>query len=162
MNLRIVACAWVAVLAAQTSPAGAAVWVWGCKGQLESEQVIFTKFSLLVAPLKPSRGHIRDIIRKDNLVRTSEDEKNSYDAMNDDFGLVPVMKFARDVEPDKKVTFTEQSSHRASRRARLTGGRDESTEMFKKVYRYVREDQPPRDITMDCVEYQLSTRGGRR
>jgi hypothetical protein len=30
------------------------------------------------------------------------------------------------------------------------------------VYRFQREDEPARDITMQCFEYQLSTRGGRK
>ena len=162
MRARFLACACAAALMAQASPASAAVWVWGCKGQTDSEQVVFNKFSLLVAPLKPSRGNIRDIIRKDNLIKSPEDLKNSYDSMSDDFGLVQVMKFAKEGEPNKKLTLTEVSSQRMSRKNKLLGGRDESTELYKKVYSYVRESEPPRNITMECAEYQLSTRGGRR
>ena len=31
----------------------------------------------------------------------------------------------------------------------------------RKVYRYQLENEPERNITMQCIEYQLSTRAGR-
>jgi hypothetical protein len=41
-------------------------------------------------------------------------------------------------------------------------GRDEDTDLYRKVYRYERDGEPARDVTMQCMEYQLSTRGGRK
>lgn len=41
-------------------------------------------------------------------------------------------------------------------------GRDEVTDTFRKVYRYERDNETPRTLTMQCIEYTLSTRGGRK
>ncbi len=40
-------------------------------------------------------------------------------------------------------------------------GRDEEKTITRKVYRLERSGEPARDITMQCMEYMLSTRGGR-
>ena len=43
---------------------------------------------------------------------------------------------------------------------RVTG--DDITDTFRKAYRYERDGEPPRTLTMTCIEYTLSTRGGRK
>ena len=60
------------------------------------------------------------------------------------------------------MTLTEKSSRRISHTHKLICGRDEDTGIFRKVYSYARENDPPHDITMQCMEYQLSTRDGRK
>jgi hypothetical protein len=72
------------------------------------------------------------------------------------------MIFMRKDDPKAKVTLSEKSSRRISHKSKLICGRDEDTDVYRKVYYYEREDEPARDITMQCMEYQLSTRGGRK
>jgi hypothetical protein len=72
------------------------------------------------------------------------------------------MSFMRKDDAKRKLTLTEKSSQRMSRRHKLICGRDEDEDIFRKVYRYQRDDEPARDITMQCLEYQLSTLGERK
>jgi hypothetical protein len=39
--------------------ASAGVWRWGCMGRLGEEQILFTRFHLIVVPSKPPRGKAR-------------------------------------------------------------------------------------------------------
>ena len=72
------------------------------------------------------------------------------------------MIFTRPDDPKRKVMLTEKSSRKISHKHELICGRDEDTDLYRKVYSYQRENEPARDITMQCMEYQLSTRGGRK
>jgi hypothetical protein len=40
-------------------------------------------------------------------------------------------------------------------------GRDENKTITRKVYRLEKDGAPTRDLTMQCMEYMLTTRGGR-
>jgi hypothetical protein len=62
-----------------------------------------------------------------------------------------------DGKEKQKVVLTEQSSERISRRSSLICSRVEETNLYEKVYRYELNDGPIRDITMQCMEYTLST-----
>ncbi len=161
MKRQIVACAWAAVIAVGTaSNAGAGNWRWGCQGMLGNEQIIFNRDSLLVAPAKPSLGKISELIFTDTLAKSDDDRKSPYDG-GGDFTFSPTMTFAKTEKPDQKVTLTEKSSRRVSHHFHIVCGRDETNDIYRKVYRYEREGEPARDIKMECAEYQLSTRGGR-
>ena len=59
-----------------------------------------------------------------------------------------------------KLTFTETSSKTLSHRVKH-GCRDEITDRFRKLYRYQSDNESARDVTLECVEYMLTTRGGR-
>jgi hypothetical protein len=59
------------------------------------------------------------------------------------------------------ISLTEKSSKRLSHHTAMVCGRDEVRDVFRKVYRFRRNDEAPRDITLQCMEYTLSTRGGR-
>jgi hypothetical protein len=72
------------------------------------------------------------------------------------------LEFIRHDDASKEIVLTEQSSRRISHRARLICGRDDILDIFQKVYRYARENDTPRSITMQCFDYTLSTRGGRK
>ena len=58
------------------------------------------------------------------------------------------------------TTLTELSSRQTSERSGRLGTREETTTTFRKRYRLVRAGGPqesrPRDIEMDCVDYQLT------
>ena len=56
----------------------------------------------------------------------------------------------------------EKSSKCISHKRRPFCGRDEDTDVYRKTFSLQRENEAPRDITMQCMEYQLSTRGGRK
>ena len=60
------------------------------------------------------------------------------------------------------MTFIEKASRKLSHTHKLICGRDEDTDIYHKVYSFRRENEPARDIVMQCMEYQLSTRGGRK
>jgi hypothetical protein len=67
-----------------------------------------------------------------------------------------------DAKVKPKLTLTEKSSRKISGKHHVICHRDEDTDIYRKVYRYQREDEAARDITMQCIEYQLSTSGGHR
>ena len=68
---------------------------------------------------------------------------------------------ATDAKVKPKLILTEKSSRKISGKHRVICHRDEDNDIYCKIYRYQRKDEPARDITMQCIEYQLSTRGGR-
>jgi hypothetical protein len=164
MNIRIMACAWAAVIVVgATSPASAGVWIWGCQGKIGDQQVIYNRYALAVIPAKESPGPLREIMDRVSIVKGGDDPASSYESTGDGGGsFEPIMKFKRHNDPNRTLTLTEKSSRKISGKHRLICGRDEDTDVFRKVYRYQREDEPARDITMQCMEYQLSTRGGRK
>ena len=161
---------WIAGIAAGlvmlgTGSAQAAVWAWGCQGQLTApdQTVIFTRFQMVVLegkrpPLKP-----QDLLGEEALNPLIGGGGAAYDPNNINSGLQDKgITFTRDTEPRSKITLTEQSSRRLSHKFKVVCGRDDITDMFRKVYRYERDGETPRSLTMQCIEYTLSTRGGRK
>ena len=71
------------------------------------------------------------------------------------------MEFTQDDRLAETVILTEKSSLQIKATQRRVGPRDEYVTTFRKVYRYQRGTETPRDITMECIEYDLSTKGGR-
>ena len=69
---------------------------------------------------------------------------------------------ATDAKVKPKLILTEKSSRKISGKHRVICHRDEDNDIYCKIYRYQRKDEPARDITMQCFEYQPSTSGGRR
>jgi hypothetical protein len=65
-------------------------------------------------------------------------------------------------DAEQKLVLTELSSRQISNRKGRVGPRDEITTLFKKDYRYALDGEPARTITMDCIEYTLTTKGGRK
>lgn len=147
-----------------TGSAQAATWAWGCQGQLTApdQTVIFTRYQMVVLdgkrpPLKPL-----DLLGEEALKPLIAGGLAGYDPDNVNDGLVKSIAFTRDAPTKSKITLTEQSSRRLSHKAKLVCGRDETTDTFRKVYRYERDGEAPRTLTMQCIEYTLSTRGGRK
>ena len=143
------------------SPASAAVWQWGCQGQLGNQQVIFNRYSMVVVDTKVKMGDIRKLRMEKMELPPGSPPSGSYEPMDVNGGFEKTMIFTRKDNSDRKMTLTEKTSRRISHKHKLICGRDEDTDIYRKVYRYQREDEPARDITMQCLEYQLSTRGGR-
>ena len=57
--------------------------------------------------------------------------------------------------------LTERSSRTLSHMQCVVCGRDEETQIFRKIFRYQRDKELEREITMQCIDYVLTTRGGR-
>lgn len=150
-----------ALIAAVPVSAGAGVWKWGCIGTAGDQQIVFNRYSLVVAPEKPARGKLDVIVHKDDLTAGPQDLDNRWDMIDVNSGFLPEMKFEREAEK-RTLVLTEKSSKKISSRSRLVCNRDESIDTFRKVYTMQRDNEPAREITMQCMEYQLSTTGGRR
>ena len=140
--------------------ASAGVWRWGCIGTLGDQQILFSRYHLIVVPAKPPRGKLEDIIASDDLAQGATDVEQ-YIATDVNSGFTPTLEFTRGDDGKNKVMLTEKSSKRLSHHAAMVCGRDEARDVFRKLYRYRHNDEAPRDITLQCMEYTLSTRGGR-
>ena len=163
MRIRIVAglVAAFGFIGASTG-ASAAIWAWGCQGQLGDQQVIFNRESMVVVDTKQKMGDIRKLrMTKIELPKESPPHVD-YNPGDINGGLIETMDFTRADDPKRKIVLTEKSSRKISHSHKLICGRDQDEDIFRKVYRFQREDEPARDITMQCFEYQLSTRGGRK
>lgn len=149
-------------LFAATTGASAAVWAWGCQAQVGGQQIIFNRFSMIVVDTKVTMGDVRKLRVTEFDLPPGSPPSVKYVPEDVNGGFEKTMIFTRKDDPKGKVTLTEKSSRRISHTSKLICGRDEDTDVYRKVYRYQREDEPPRDITMQCMEYQLSTLGGRK
>jgi len=146
-------------MAAMASPAFAGTWAYGCRGTFphSNEALVFNRFALVEKPKALLRGTVRDLISASWI----EKDAAGFEADNANSGFEPMMLFERS-NPGQERTLTELSSRKISERSGRAGPRDEITTIYRKIYHYVRSDQPTKqEITMECVEYQLSTKGGR-
>ena len=150
------------LLSIQTASAG--VWAWGCLGPLAGpdQQVVFNRYQMVVLAGKRPAPKLHDLLGDSALNDLIKGDVVGFDPNNVNEGLIERIEFTRDKDPKGKITLTEQSSRRTHHRARLICGRDEVTDTFRKVYRYQRDNEKPRTLTMQCIEYTLSTRGGRK
>ncbi len=163
MRIRIVAglVAAFGFIGASTG-ASAAIWAWGCQGQLGDQQVIFNRESMVVVDTKQKMGDIRKLRMTKIELPKELPPHVDYNPGDINGGLIEAMDFTRADDPKRKIVLTEKSSRKISHSHKLICGRDQDEDIFRKVYRFQREDEPARDITMQCFEYQLSTRGGRK
>ena len=133
--------------------ASAGIMTWGCKGRLGTDRLIFDRYSLVVMPPAWASERTRDLI-KGNIA--------TFAAKRVDEGLLPTMEYVHSQYEGQKLTLTEKSSRTIfSRDRRRADRREESTLVTRKIYRYERTDEKPRDIKMECIQYDLTTTGGR-
>jgi hypothetical protein len=154
------------VLTATSAPA--AVWHWACQGEVGDQRILFDRDGLYIAggrapagkPGKVTAEAIQEaivLVKKDGgFTEFAPDDGNGGLESPITFSLATANKQAQ------KVVFTERSSKQISHRHRIVACRDEDTDLYRKGYRYERDGEPARDITMMCMEYQLSTKGGRK
>jgi len=146
--------------------ASAAIWQWGCMGQNGDSQIVSNRYQLLVLPAKMPHGKLYDLIFLDDLTKDEKLPKDSdadiaaYNADDGNSGLVKQMTFTRDDQSNRNLTLTEKSSKVVAHRL-VHGCRDQITDRFRKVYRLQADDAPPRDVTLECIDYTLTTRVGR-
>lgn len=142
--------------------ASAAIWSWGCQAQVGAQQIIFNRYSLVVVDTKQKMGDVRHLRATEMDLPPGSPPNVKYNVDGGDEPFEKTIVFKRADDDKRKATFTEKSSRKISHTHKLICGRDEDTDVYRKVYSYRREDEPARDITMQCMEYQLSTRGGRK
>ncbi|HEY6023864.1 MAG TPA: hypothetical protein VIV34_06760 [Pseudolabrys sp.] len=158
--MRFIVC--LCVLLAATNVASAAVWAWGCQAQVGGQQIIFNRFSMIVVDTKQKMGDIRNLRATEFDLPPGSPPSVKYESEDANGGFQKTMIFTFKADPARKVTLTEKTSRRISHSSRLICGRDEDTDVYRKVYSFRREAEPARSIIMQCMEYQLSTRGGRK
>ena len=164
---RAMAAAAAAMIA--TDSAAAAVWQWGCTGALGGDQVAFNHERLQIIAGKAPAGRLDDIVQRDAFPTGAKGPAGArtiiatYLAEDANSGLGATMTFKGEApEPRLTLTLTELTSKKTGHVARLAHGcRDETIDRFRKTYRLERDNAPPQTVTLVCMEYQLSTRGGR-
>lgn len=158
---RIAGTALIAAVALPATLAHAGVWRWGCIGPMGDDHIAFNRDVLvLIAGKKPVRD-LTTVVMRDE-IDVGAATKATYLSANGD-GLTSPQLFHGDSAAPVKVTLTEQSSKRTARIKKLIDGcRDEITERFTKTYRVEIGAEPARTVTLSCMEYQLSTTGGRK
>jgi hypothetical protein len=117
---------------------------------------------MIVVDTRQKTGDIRNLRATEFDLPPGSPPHVKYEAEDANDGFDQTMTFTFQDDPKRKVTLTEKSSRWISHSHKLICGRDEDTDIFRKVYSYAREAEPPRDITVQCMKYKLSTRGGRK
>jgi hypothetical protein len=64
----------------------------GLQGSARRQEIIFTRYNLIVVPAKPSRGTLRDLIFSDDLAKASSDIEQ-YMAADENSGFTPKLEF---------------------------------------------------------------------
>jgi hypothetical protein len=167
MKPRMLVCTWMTGAALVfAGDASAAIWRWGCMGPLGESQIVSGRYQLLVLPAKMPHGKLNDVIFLDDLTQDEKLPKDAaadiatYDADDGNSGLDKQMTFTRNDQSSRKLMLTEKSSKVLAHRI-VHGCRDEITDRFRKVYRYNADGEAPRNVTLECIDYTLTTRGGR-
>jgi len=160
----IVALSSIAILA---NGASAAVWQWGCMGALGTDQIAFNRERLAMIAGKGSAVDLDKFVLSDEIKSGGRGSAMplsivaTYRPDDANSGLDKTIAFKRE-DAGSKLTLTELSSKNIGRSARLRFGcRDETFERTRKTYRLEHDKEPPRTVTLVCLEYNLSTRGGR-
>jgi hypothetical protein len=168
-NTQLLAALLTGLAAASTvTSASAAVWEWACQGELGDQRILFDREGLYIASGKEPAGKPRSVTRQSIEEAIIAVKKaggfTAFRPDDENGGLASPIAFSLtgDGKQKQKVVFTEQSSKQISHAHKIICGRDEDTDLYRKVYRYERDGEPARDITMQCLEYQLTTRGGRK
>ncbi|CAN5324167.1 hypothetical protein BH11PSE4_BH11PSE4_34530 [soil metagenome] len=150
---------------AMPGAAEAGIWAWGCVSKPEAGQVVFSRFSLLRFNDKPTHRSLTEIATSTAPLADATSTASFQPADNPvDSGdaFQKLMPFVAVGDPGQKLVLTEKSSRKISTRKRMIAYRDEIRTAWKKVYHLTRDGEPSRDIAMDCMEYMLSTEGGRK
>jgi hypothetical protein len=157
---RTIACLSAVIGIVAGCPASAGDWQWGCMGPMGDEQILFSRYSLIIAPANPPLGKLGDLFRIADLAEKFPDAE-AYNAEQTNDGLQKTMTYTAQDNDKKVLTLTEKSSRDISHRHHLVCGRDEDTSIERKVYRVERPNAAATDVTLQCREYLLTTHGGR-
>ena len=146
--------------AAFMGAASAGDWQWGCMGPMGDEQILFSRYNLIIAPAKPSLGTLEDLFRIADLSEKFPDAE-AYNADESNDGLQKTMTYTSQDNDKNKLTLTEKSSKELAHSHHLVCGRDEDNNTERKAYHVERPNHAPANVTLTCREYLLTTRGGR-
>lgn len=151
----------VVLLAASGASAGD--WRWGCVGPMGDNQIAFNRDRLIVIAGKAPAGKLDDFARSGDFQGGVKPQSiiAAYEADDANSGLASPMTFSSD-QGGSKLTLTEISSEETGHTDRLVlGCRDESIDRFRKTYRVEGGNSDANTVKLNCLEYQLSSRGGR-
>lgn len=149
------------VLSANTVSAG--VWQWGCVGAMGNDQIAFNRDRLIVIAGSAPAGKLDDFVMSGDFAGGVKPDAiiASYLADDGNSGLTSPMTFTSDTG-DAKLTLTEESSEDAGHTEKLVlGCRDETNDRFRKTYRVEGANTSPATVKLMCLDYQVSSRGGR-
>lgn len=149
------------MLAANTVSAG--VWQWGCVGAMGDDRIAFNRNRLIVIAGSAPAVTVDDVARSDDVPGGVKPGLivASYEADDGNSGLTSPMTFTSEAG-GTKLTLTELSSEDAGHSENLIlGCRDETIERFSKSYRVEGDKTPAATVKLMCLDYQLSSRGGR-
>ena len=150
------------------APASAAVWSWGCAGPLGNDQMVFNRDRLVVVAGKAPVGKLDDLVQGGSSAiealakRKGVTIQATYLPDDGNGGLEAKMSFTSDSDKTRKLVLTEQSSKKTGSSAKLLFGcRDEIKDRFTKTFKLEISGEPARTVTLQCMDYTLSTKGGR-
>jgi hypothetical protein len=126
-----------------------------------NRQIIFNRRALIVVRTKPSRGALRDLIFTEDFSKDPVDGEVGYNVDEYNDGLQKGMTFTSQDSPEVTLVLREISSTKISHSDHLVCGRDEIIDTWRKVYRFDPPHERARDVTLQCMEYTLTTTGGR-
>lgn len=153
----------ISALLGLAAPAEAAVWAWGCTGAVGDRQVAFNREKLMIAASRRPLGKLDTVVRGSDFAAPKDAEAPAiYLPEQHNGGLEPKMAFTHESEKTRSIVLTEVSSRRTGKSDTLVAGcRNEIIERFTKTYRIEITGEAPRTVTFTCMDYQLTTRGGR-
>jgi hypothetical protein len=152
------ALAAASVVLVTTEPASAGIWAWGCMGKLGNEHVIFDRNTLIVTTSKLPSVKLEQLGSAGSKLETQDGA--TFDNLGGNDGLEQSMRFMRNDQPERKLTLIETASRKTFYRKGHVGRREETTTKFLKTFRYAPDKEPERKITMQCIDYVLTTCGG--
>jgi len=141
-----------------TAPASAGIWAWGCIGKIGHERVIFDRNTLIVTASKHPRVKLQDLANNGPRIETQDG--TTFENLGNNDGFEKTLRFATNGEPEQKLALIETASRKTFHRKGHVGRREEYTTKFLKTFRYAPDKEPERRITMQCIEYVLTTCGG--
>ena len=151
------------VLLFAASQARAGDWQWGCVGSMGSDQIAFNRDHLIFVAGKTPVGTVDEVARGGDFEKGVKPQSiiAAYEADDVNSGLASPMTFSSD-QGGSTLTLTEISSEETGHTDRLVlGCRDESIDRFRKTYRVEGGNSDANRVELNCLEYQLSSRGGR-
>jgi hypothetical protein len=148
------------VLAALPLQANAGISAWGCASEFKGgTQIIFNQAVLLMLDQPSQLDLMAIILDSDGLEKHPSRSRFKARVFSTSFEPKK-LRFGAN-EADAPLLLTERSSKRVSYRNGRAGPRDEITTRWRKIYRIEGNGEKPRDVAMNCMEYILSTMGGR-
>lgn len=162
-KLLVLAC----VLGHSSGAASAAVWSWGCVGPYGADQIVFNRDRLVIAQGKASLGKLDEIVQGGGSAIEALTKRKGVTILStyapDDVngGLDGKLSFTHETDK-KKLVLTEVSSKKIGHSTKLLFScRDETKDRFTKTYKVEIAGEPARTVMLTCMDYNLSTKGGR-